>query len=244
MIRARDHHAVDAEHARPPEPGPEKSGCRCPSPRDLWLRMLRRKLARRTAVASGRACAQGVPPLVLVLEPDRTPDPGALIARLPRKAAVLFRHFGRADWLADGPRLARLARRRGVLFLVSWPAPPDLLSLAAGAHLPFRSSQRRSGGPRLRPGQWLSAAFRTGTPHRNVLARRPDFLLLSPVFPSRSPGAVGRSVLGPVRLAAEITRSAVPIMGLGGVSEWRAMRVMGTGAAGIAAVDHLAGAGF
>lgn len=178
-----------------------------------------------------------------MLEPDRTPDPGRLIDRLPRRAGVIFRHFGQAAWLAQGPALARRARRRGVVFLVSWPAPAALMRLSAGAHLPFRAQQRRSAGPQLRPGQWLSAAFPAGMRHRIALGWRPDFLLVSPVFPTRSPGAAGRRVLGPVRLAAVIGRTPFPVIGMGGVQAAQAARVMGTGAAGIAGLDHMAGEG-
>lgn len=205
----------------------------------LSQRLLRRILARRKGLAPGPIGRQAAPPLLLVLDPARTPDPAPLIDRLPRGAGVLFRHFGRDDWLAAGPRLALLARRRGAAFFVSWPASRHLLMVSAGVHLPFRAQKRRSSGPGLRPDQWLSAAFRPGAQRRIALAWQPDFLLLSPVFPSRSPSAAGRAALGPVRLARAIRRSPIPVVGLGGIDGRRAARVLGAGAAGIAALDGL-----
>ncbi len=62
--------------------------------------------------------------------------------------------------------------------------------------------------------------------------------MISPVFPSRSPSA--GAPLGPVRFAALVRRVKRPVYALGGVNTKTAPRLIGSGAAGIAAVEALA----
>jgi len=62
-------------------------------------------------------------------------------------------------------------------------------------------------------------------------------VVVSPVFPSRSPSA-GRP-LGPARLAALVRAGGAPAYALGGVDPRTARQLPKTGVAGIAAVEAL-----
>ena len=192
-----------------------------------------RTLGRRPA--KGKRGARNLPPLFLVTDPARIPDPAAAAARLPRGAGVIYRALGRPDALEVGMRLARTARRRGLVLLVG---ADEALAAAIGAdglHLPERALHR---APRVRARRprWLV----TGAAHgARALARGRalDALLLSPVFESRSPSA-GRP-LGPVRFAALVRRADVAVYALGGIKADAARRLLASGAAGLAAVDGL-----
>ena len=175
---------------------------------------------------------------MLMTDPARISDPLAAAGRLPRGSAVVFRAFGAADAARQGRQLARIARRRGLLLLVG--ADPNLaLAIGAdGVHLPERLAHRAGAILRAHPGWLVTAAA-----HGEVAARRArlcgaDAVVISPVFESRSPSA-GKP-LGPVRFALLVRRAKIPAYALGGVDARTAVRLIGSGAVGIAAVEALA----
>lgn len=196
-------------------------------------------LGRRAAreKRDARSADTRLPDFWFVTDPVRTPDPLAVAETLPRGSGVIYRAFGAADAETVGRTLAALARRRGLILLVG--ADPVLARRigAHGVHLPQRLMHL---APRLRARwpQWrLSCAAHDA---RAVVAAgrlRVDAVLLSPVFPSRSPSAA--RPLGPLRFASLVALARVPVYALGGVDAITARRLGLTGAVGLAAVDGL-----
>lgn len=152
------------------------------------------------------------PPLWLLSDPARLPDPSALLAGLPRGAAVLLR----AAPPGVAARVARLCRQRGLLLLVSGEGRLAL-RLRAGLHVPDRAATRGLLPFLLnRRGALLSAAVhgRAGVMRARRLAV--DAVLVSPVFATAShPGA---PALGPLRWAALARAAGRPAVALGGMS--------------------------
>ncbi|HEY5410558.1 MAG TPA: thiamine phosphate synthase [Caulobacteraceae bacterium] len=181
--------------------------------------------------------AKRLPALIFMTDPVRTTDPEAVAERLPRGSAIVFRAFGASDAVRQGRALARIARRRGLLLLAG--ADPALARAigAQGVHLPERRSCVAGALKRGRPGWLVTAAAHGEAAARRALAAGADAVLVSPVFESRSPSA-GRP-LGPVRFAALVGRAGGPVYALGGVKATTAARLIGTGAAGLAAVEAL-----
>jgi thiamine-phosphate pyrophosphorylase len=178
--------------------------------------------------------------MLLFTDPQRTPDPAAAAARLPRGSGVVFRAFGAADALDQGRILARLCRRRGLVLLVGADATLAARLGADGVHLPQRLAGR-AGVVRTLRRRFLVTAAAHDLP-AVLRARRAgaEGLVISPVFPSRSRSA-GRP-LGPLTLAGLVHRAKVPVYALGGVSA-RSARTLGlTGVVGLAAVESLSGA--
>jgi len=186
-----------------------------------------------------RRFGKAPPRLIFFTDPLRTPDPAAVIARLPRGAGVVYRAFGAAGALAEGRRLARAARSRGVVFLVG--ADPALASrlMADGVHLPERLAMRAVGLRRQRPGWLVTCAAHSLA--AIVQARRAGAhaVIVSPVFPSRSPSA-GRP-LGAIRFAALAGAAGLPVVALGGIRSDTAPQLLASGAAGLAVVEGLLG---
>lgn len=155
--------------------------------------------------------------------------------RLPPGSGVIYRAFGTADAVAQGQRLAHIARSRGLVLLVG--ADPRLAAAigADGVHLPQRLAHRARGLRLARP-RWLVTAAAHG-PRSIAAARRAgaQAVLLSAVFPSASPSA-GRA-LGVLRFAAMVRAARLPVYALGGIDMKNAPRLLGTGAWGLAAVD-------
>jgi len=193
-----------------------------------------RTLSRNASSFKPGVGGRRLPPLILVTDPDRTPDPVALAGRLPRGCGVIFRGFGREGARDTALRLAAVARRRGLVLLIGADAPR---APGAGAHLPERMAHRAAALKRARPNVLVTVAAHSRP--ALVRARRAgaDAALLSTVFESRSPLA-GRP-LGPLRFAALARRAGLPVYALGGVETKNAPRLKGSGAAGLAMVEGL-----
>ncbi len=195
------------------------------------LRLQARAKARRTSV-------RVLPPLILMSDPQRIPDLEAVARRLPRGSAIVLRAFGARDAVAQGRRLAAIARRRGLVLLAG--ADPALARSigAQGVHLPERLAHRAGPLKRARPDWLVTAAAHSAPACRRAFAAGADAVMLSPVFESRSPSA--GIPLGPVRFAAVVRRAGGPVYALGGVDPHTARRIAHSGAVGLAAVEALA----
>lgn len=137
-------------------------------------------------------------------------------------------------------KLRAIARRRGLVFLVGADARLAAALKADGVHLPQRLAARAGRLRRARPG-WRVTAAAHDLPA--VLAARragAEAVVISPVFPSRSPSAAGRA-LGPLRLAGLARAAGGRAYALGGVNAVTARRLPMTQVIGIAAIDGLSG---
>ena len=142
------------------------------------------------------------------------------LARLPRGAGIVFRHYSLAPAARRAlfARVRQVAHRRGLLLVV-----------AGSQHL--RGDGRH--GAR-------SAGVRTASAHslrevRRAERDRADLVFVSPVFPTRShPGA---PTLGRVRFGLIAGQARVKVIALGGVDAGNARALAQLGAYGWAAID-------
>lgn len=184
---------------------------------------------------SPRRRGKSPPTMLFFTDPDRTPHPETIIGRLPAGAAVVFRAFGRADVEARGEALARLARRRGVRFVVGADAGLARRLKADGVHLPQRAAHRAGEIRALRSRFWVTAAAHDLPAALKAARAGVDAIILSPVFPSASPSA-GRAI-GPRRLAGLVRAAGAPAYALGGVNAATVRALRRTGVAGMAAIE-------
>jgi thiamine-phosphate pyrophosphorylase len=185
-------------------------------------------------VARARRTRQ-IPRLWFFTDPDRTPDLLKTVARLPKGAVVVYRAFGAADAEATAKSLRRLTRARGLRLLIGADEALAARVKADGVHLPERLAHRIVRLKRARP-DWLISVAAHG---RTAVGRAygADAVVVSAVFPSRSRSA--GAALGPLRFAQLARASRVPVIGLGGINNKNAPRLLSTGAAGLAAIDGL-----
>lgn len=163
----------------------------------------------------------------------RTPDALAIVKRLPRGFGVIWRHYGEASRLATGLQLARICRKRGLILLVS--ADPQLAARigAAGVHWP----ERRLAGVRpKRPGAIETAAAHSRAAIAKARRNGADAVVVSTVFPSRSPSAT--APMGALRFRLLTRIAGLPVYALGGVGPGNAASAMHH-AAGWAAIDSV-----
>ena len=176
--------------------------------------------------------------MLILTDPQRTPDPVALAERLPRGAALVYRAFGAPEAFRVAEALGRLARGRGLVLLIGADAALAKACGAHGVHLPER---RVAQAPRLRaawPGALITGAAHSERALAAAAAAGLDAALLSAVFASRSPSA--GAPIGPMRLAALVRRARLPVYALGGVDASTVRRLAGCGVAGVAAVGAAA----
>jgi thiamine-phosphate pyrophosphorylase len=198
------------------------------------------RVARRLSARAARRLGPRtlVAPLVLMTDPQRMPDPVGAARRLPPGSMVIFRAYGAADAVTTGLRLAAVARSRGLTLLAGADVRLARRIGAAGVHLPERLGHRA----RAVRAAWPEALITIAAHSRHAVRRAERFgadaVILSPVFPSSSPSA-GRH-MGRLRFAAVARAAGGPVYALGGVTMKNAPELLGSGAAGIAAVSALA----
>ena len=189
----------------------------------------------KVRAAGGKA----LPALLFLTDPVRTPEPEAAAERLPRGGAIVFRAFGAPDAEGVARRLRAIARRRGLKLLIGADARLAARVGADGVHLPERLAHRALRIKASRPGWIVTAAAHGLAAARRAARFGADAVVVSPVFPSRSPSA-GRP-LGVRRLAGIARRAGLPVYALGGVTHETARGLLGAGVVGIAAVEGLSG---
>ncbi|HWD26845.1 MAG TPA: thiamine phosphate synthase [Rhizomicrobium sp.] len=184
----------------------------------------RQTLARAAARLNAGHCKAGLlPPLILMTDDERLRDPVAAAKALPQGSLVIVRS-------RDAARRADLAETllRLPLFVLIAGDPALVARLGAdGLHLPETRAHEAAHWRALHP-RWIIGAARAANPHL-------DFVLLSPVFPTRSHR--GRPSLGAVRANTLAKASRVPAYALGGIDARNARLLHGF--AGIAAIGAL-----
>lgn len=178
-----------------------------------------------------------LPNLLFFTDPERTPDPERVAERLPPGGAVVFRAFGAPDAAAQGRRLREITRRKGLLLLVGADPGLALAVEADGLHLPERLASTLPSLRETRPDWLITIAAHGLEAARAGAAAGADALVVSPVFPSRSPSA--GAPLGVDGLKRLVEAVETPVYALGGVCADTVAGLLNTGIVGIAAVEAL-----
>jgi len=193
------------------------------------------ELAKR--LNSENAAGLGLPPLILITDAQRLPDPAGAAERLPSGSAVLLRDYDMVAREALAYQLAEVARRRGLKLLIAGDAALAIRVGAAGIHLPeARAGEARRWRHRR---QWLItvAAHSRQALHQAAMCGA-DAALLSPVFATAShPDERPLGLEGFNLLAAQ---ARLPVYALGGINSNNAARLLRGRAAGIAAITAFA----
>jgi thiamine-phosphate pyrophosphorylase len=198
---------------------------------------IRRKLAsaERRVRRVRRIARRKLPAAWFLTDPARTPDPLAIVRRLPRGWGVIYRSYGAPDRQTIARALAGACHRRGLVFLVS--ADPALARAvhADGVHWPEAQAPRWPRRPRR---GWITQSAHSARSLARASRRGVDAALLSPVFASISPSA--GPAKGLRRYFAMARLSRVPVLALGGVNADTAQRLASGNAphaAGWAAIE-------
>lgn len=179
--------------------------------------------------------ARGLPPLVLMTDDERLPDPVRAAMGLPRGSMIVVRSRARArrrEWAAG---LAEIARRRGLYLLIA--DDPELASAADGVHFPEARAGAISYWRARRPDWLLTASAHSLHAAIRAASFGADAIFLSPVFATKS--HPGRGALGAIRLRLIARMLSVPVYALGGIDARTIRHLADADVAGIAAIGAL-----
>jgi len=188
----------------------------------------RRQIASAAARLNARHAMAGMlPPLVLMTDDERLPDPLATAKALPRGSLIVLR-------VRDHARRAELAGKLLPLPHVLLVANDAAFAVGIGAdgiHLSEANAHHAARLRALHP-RWLITAAAHGKPHDGPF----NALFLSPIFPTQShPGA---PALGAARANMFAQQSRIPVYALGGITPANARLLRGfVGIAAIGALD-------
>jgi thiamine-phosphate pyrophosphorylase len=194
-------------------------------------------LARAAARLNAQSGHANLPALIFLTDDERTPDPLAAIAALPRGSLVIVRAREDARRRALGIAAARLAQCRGQMLCVAGDARLAAELSADGLHLP-ESEIAKAGRYRAARKSWLvtCAAHSARAVLRAHLAGA-HAVLLSPAFATKS--HAGRAAIGLVRLRLIARSSPIPVYALGGIDSDNISQLRDLPLAGIAAIGGL-----
>lgn len=189
-------------------------------------------LARAADAVRGGAPSRA-PPLLFFTDPERTPRPWEIAARMPAGSGVVYRGFGAVGAVQTAELLRAVTRDRGMILLIG--ADADLADRveADGLHLPERALTAAYSLSGRRP-DWIL----TGAVHSveaALGARDLDAVVLSPIFAAGGASAV-RPALG-IEALTDATSGSTRVIALGGVTAGNATAITPTGAYGLAAID-------
>ncbi len=177
--------------------------------------------------------APGLPPLIVLTDPERLPDPIALASHLPAPCALIYRHFGTSDARRISAKTSAIAKDRGITFLVSCdsgvPPGPD-----TGVHFPQIMHSAIADWRAAMPGRIFTAAAHSEAAVHAAFAAGVNAVLLSPVFDTKCDGA--NTALGLDAFARIAKIAPGPVYALGGIHGDNAHGLSGH-AAGLAVVS-------
>jgi thiamine-phosphate pyrophosphorylase len=173
----------------------------------------------------------GLPPLILMTDDARLPDPLAAARALPRGSMVIVRARDASRREALLAALKPVARGRKLVLVVA--DDPALAAQADGLHLPQTKAKQAAHWRALHPDWIVTAAAHALSVALGVC--RADAILLSPIFATQSHPGVAHFGAARGRLIAKALRT--PVYALGGIDarNTRSLR----GFKGIAAIGAL-----
>jgi thiamine-phosphate pyrophosphorylase len=200
--------------------------------------LARKKLARAAARLNAASAAPGAwPPLALMTDDERLPDPVVAARALPRGSLAIVRARDPKHREILTRELLGVARIRDLVVLVAGdPALAARLG-ADGLHLPARRAGETLSWRAHFPHFRISVAAHTLGEILRAAQLGADAVFLASVFPTGSHPR--RAALAPLRASFIARAVRIPVYALGGVTAENAAR-LSSAFSGIAAIGALA----
>lgn len=196
-------------------------------------------VARSLQARAARRATKPLPALLLMSDETRLADPLAALARLPRGAGLVYRHYRARDRARAARALVAKAKARGVRILVAGDRRLARRVGAAGVHVPEALiGTLLAAAPRsLRKMAIVTMAAHSVRAVFRAARAGADAAIVGPVFRTEShPQA---APLGPLRFARICRLSPIPVYAVGGIAPKTARRLQGSGAAGLAGIGAI-----
>ncbi len=157
-----------------------------------------------------------LPTAFFMTDEKRCPDPTEIIETLPEDCGVIFRDYQHTNREKLAFRLAKLCRKKSLVFLVAGDSVLARKVGADGLHLPEWALTCHPGTIGLADRQILTVSAHGVRALRQALAIGADAVLIAPAFETMS--HEGRSGLGIHRLQRLAAASLLPFYVLGGIT--------------------------
>lgn len=191
---------------------------------------------RKTRFALRRAALHlpdGLPPILALTDPERTPDVLTFAKSLPKGAGLIYRHFGASDREQTAIALSKIAGRGRLSLLIGNDPKLALAVKAAGVHWSEANiSRARRWQNRF---EIMTCAVHSRAAIKKGAQAGISAGLLSAIFPSKSPSAA--KPIGLMAFKQMAISNVLPLYALGGVNSENMGKVASFG--GIAAIDGL-----
>ena len=197
---------------------------------------LARLAARLNEGGTGKR-ARALPPLILMTDDERLPDPLAAARALPKGSAIILRHRHLGERRKLALALKAIARRRGLVLIIADDGVLVARVRADGLHLPEAKMNTAAHWRAAHPSWLITVAAHSERALVRAALARADAALFAPVFPSLS--HPNRPSLGALRTRSIALHARLPIYALGGINATNAERLTGARLAGIAAIEAL-----
>ena len=150
---------------------------------------------------------------------------------------MIYRHFGARDKRETAAALRQISFSRELQLLIGQDCELAIACGADGVHFAQKELELSRLWARRCPDWVLTGATHDGPSLARACALPLDAVMLSPVFDTQSVGS-GKP-LG-LKLFSQLTRaSSKPVIALGGINAATAPYLLGSGAAGLAAISGL-----
>ena len=191
-------------------------------------------IARLLKLQNGQ---QHLPHLIYLTDENHLIDPTQIISKLPRKAGIIFRHYGLPNRLELAQKIKYVCRDRDLTFIVSRDIKLASKLNADGLHLPEYlaiAPNFRFRAWKNRPNKILTAAAHSRHAIMRIKNLGFDASLVSPVFKTKS--HEGARYLGTLGFQNMVSRLDTPSFALGGINDETARLLTNTNAIGIAGI--------
>ena len=198
-------------------------------------KLARAKLARAARRLNAQSGHAGLPPLILMTDDARLPDPLAAAHALPRGSMVILRARDPARRAELARALRAVTRARGQKLLI---ANDGVLAARAGAdgiHL-SETAAKDAGHWRARYPHWIITAA-AHAPGAILALRHVDAAIAGPLFPTQS--HIGGAWWGALKFRSAVRQARCPVYALGGIDAANGARLDGAKLAGLAAIGAL-----
>lgn len=200
---------------------------------------MKRNLAEISQELNRQSGWKDLPDLIFITDQKAQPLPENVIEKLPHGAMVIFRDYDLENRAELASALRYICKSKDIKFLVAGDLTLALMVDADGIHLPEHMIDQATAIRRAHPKLFLTASCHAKTAMGELSNHAVDAILLAPIFATSShPETMNdpSRTIGPNKLRIICQDIRIPVYALGGVKDTTAEKLLGTGAAGIAAI--------
>jgi thiamine-phosphate pyrophosphorylase len=180
--------------------------------------------------------------LIFITDQASQARPEHVIEKLTKGSMVIFRDYDQQNRAELGTALSYICRAKEIKFLVAADLTLCLMLKAHGIHLPEHMIGEAQNIRQHHPELFITASAHNEQAVKKAVDFGVDAILLSPIFPTKSHPETFDDpslTIGTDRLKNICEKYNIALYALGGVTTETAIKLRGTGVAGIAGIRGL-----